>query len=171
MTRRIVRARRPVGGRRSGFILIEVVLALGLFVGAASVIVTGLNAALNSTEELRLETTAANLAFTVFSKLQMGILAGDDSKPHTFGHPDQEWTWKVDSAPWGNQARGNMALERVEVTVRHKHSDMVYRLAQVVAFKRSQTRERRQPPDRREVEFVRELFKRKEKEDGAAGEK
>ena len=73
--------------------------------------------------------------------------------------------------PWGDQARGNLALERVEVTVRHKHSGMVYRLAQVVAFKRSRPRERRQPPDRQLVEYVRELFKREEKEDGAAGEK
>ena len=73
---------------RGGSVLLEVVLALALFVGAATVISTGLNASVQAVYRLRQSTHAANLAISVLSELQMHIRPVAAAGPEPFAAPD-----------------------------------------------------------------------------------
>src|SRR5512141_793697 len=86
-------ARKTV--RTDGAVLLEVVLALVLFVGAAAVLTSGLSSSLDSLERLRLNTHAADLAVSVVSELQMGIKSLALSGPQPFPAPFEGWTWEA----------------------------------------------------------------------------
>jgi hypothetical protein len=114
-------------GRSEGAVLLEVVLALVLFVGAASIITAGLRASLEGTERLRLNTHAANLAVSLFSEIKMGVRPVESGEPQPFEEPFENWTWQMladegthDSSP----------IRQVEVVVRHLESGRVFRLAE-----------------------------------------
>ena len=105
---------------RRGAILLDVVLALGLFVGMAAVMSGALNMSIQSTERLRRELTAENLAVTVVSELQAGMRFAESMPDATpFQPPRDAWTLQVlrDDAP------------TIEVVIRHLESDVEYRLA------------------------------------------
>jgi len=76
-------------------VLLEVVLALLLFVGAAAVITGGMNASLTSVERMRLATHAANLAVSLISELQLGIRGIEMTGPEPFEAPYEDWTWEL----------------------------------------------------------------------------
>lgn len=117
----------------SGSVLLEVVLAIVLFVGAATVIGLGLKASIDGAERLRLSTHAGNLAVTVVSELQLGLRLLADTGPEAFGPPFEGWIWEVASLPWGENEIGAVEnLTRVEVTVRYEPEEFVHRLAQVI---------------------------------------
>lgn len=120
------------GGCRRGAILVEVVLALALFVAAAAVISGALSASMDSVERLRLNAHAADLAVTVLSELQMGTRSAEGTGPQDFDLPFEDWTWEVLQAPVDNGATEETRLTHVEVIIRHKTSSLVYRLNQVL---------------------------------------
>jgi type II secretory pathway pseudopilin PulG len=117
--------------RRStqGAVLLEVVLALVLFVGAASIITAGLRASLDGTERLRLNTHAANLAVSLLSEIKMGTRAVETGEPQPFEAPFEAWTWQL-LAEEG--ARGSAPIRQVEVVVRHLESGLTFRLAEAI---------------------------------------
>jgi type II secretory pathway pseudopilin PulG len=126
---------------RSGSVLLEVVLAIVLFVGAATVIGIGLKASIDGAERLRLNTHAGNLAVTVMSELQMGVRSFADTGPEAFGPPFEGWVWEIAALPWGEgqspdrfnaPTSTSASLTRVEVTVRYEPEAFVHRLAQVI---------------------------------------
>ena len=120
--------RRETGGS----VLLEVMLALVLFAGAAVVVGMGLKAAIDGAERLRMTTHAGNLAVTVMSELQMGIRSLADPGPEAFGPPFDGWVWEIAVAPWGIPEAKGESLTRVEVIVRHEPTEFVHRLAQVI---------------------------------------
>ncbi len=125
-------APRPAGPRQRGAVLLEVVLALALFVAAAAVIGSGLNAALNSVERLRLNAHAADLAVTVMSELQLGMRAVDTAgTEQPFEAPFEDWTWEVQLTPMDDEVGQASNLTRAEVVIRHKAPPLVHRLGQV----------------------------------------
>ncbi|HMJ65045.1 MAG TPA: hypothetical protein VK615_06815 [Candidatus Binatia bacterium] len=111
-------------------VLLEVLLALALFAGAATVIGIGFKASIDGAERLRMSAHAANLAATVISELQMGVRSLADTGPEAFGPPFDGWVWEIVAAPWG--ADETKALTQVEVVVRHEPTGFVHRLAQVI---------------------------------------
>jgi hypothetical protein len=132
-----------------GAVLLEVVLALVLFVAAATIISAGLNASLNSVERLRLTTHAANLAVSVVSELQMGIKTMDLAGAQPFAAPFEGWSWEVlgvgdnQSPPELNGGAGfqpasrTTVLKTVEVVIRHDDPELVYRLSQTLQMEGS----------------------------------
>ena len=118
--------------RRRGAVLVEVVLALALFVAAAAVISGGLSASMDSIERLRLNAHAADLAVSVLSEMQMGTLAMEGNAAQPFDPPFEDWTWEVQLAPVDDGAGEETRLTRVEAIIRHLQPPLVYRLTQVM---------------------------------------
>ena|SRR2546428_4038715 len=147
------RAARFFFPAQRGAVLLEVILALVLFVAAATVISAGINASLASVERMRLNTHAANLAVSVLSELQIGAknLAVTGAQP--FAPPFDGWTWEVLASPLDAQSAGftastrlpsaerSLGLTKVEVIIRHDDPAMTYRLAQVLSLKNTESRE------------------------------
>jgi type II secretory pathway pseudopilin PulG len=102
-----------------GSVLLEVVLALGLFVGAATIITAGINASIQSTQRLRLQTHAVNLAISVMSEMQMHARPIAASGPETFPPPFQDWTCKIEINQPDNASPDIDALRPVEVIIRN----------------------------------------------------
>lgn len=120
--------------RSSGAVLLEVLLALALFVAAAAVMVAALNASLSSLERQRLGLQALNLASSALAEVQLGIrpAASDAAKPLPV--PDQEWTLEIRISPPSGEDSTDKALQNVEVVVRHLDPPLVERLSQVVCM-------------------------------------
>jgi type II secretory pathway pseudopilin PulG len=117
---------------KAGAVLLEVVLALVLFVAAAAVLTSALSSSLDGVERLRLETHAADLAVSVVSELQLGIktLTGDSAQP--FVPPLEGWTWEAQTIPDRNGSDVTNQFTRVEVIIRHDQPALVYRLSEVL---------------------------------------
>jgi len=116
----------------AGVVLLEVVLALVLFVGAAAVISTAINASLEGVMRQRLSTHAVDLAITVLSELQIGLRTSESPGPEHFAVPFEHWTWQMATTARGDRETEPSDLTLVEVIVRHDDPPFVYRLSQIV---------------------------------------
>ncbi|MGA2657568.1 MAG: hypothetical protein ABSH34_08610 [Verrucomicrobiota bacterium] len=110
--------------------MLEVVLALALFVAASTVITSALSASVDETERLRLDAHAGNLAATILSEMQMGLQAVESSGPNAFDPPFAEWTWQAAVEPATDTTGVIGTLQKVEVIVRHQGPPIVCRLTQ-----------------------------------------
>lgn len=128
----------PRTGRRSGeqgAILLEVVLALVLFVVAAAIIGGGISASVDSVERLRLNTQAASLAATVGAELELGIRALEASGPAEFEPPFVDWTWEVIPTTTTTTIADETTsptFTMVEIVVRHQDPPIVHRLTRSI---------------------------------------
>lgn len=129
MGRRRAEAERPVRAARPAVALLEVVLALALFFGVAVAILGGLSACVKAAREVRLEAHAADLAVTMLSELQMGLVPVADSGPTAYEDPDAEWTWQLVTAPVPTTIEGT-ELTNVEVIIRHTAEGYTFRLCE-----------------------------------------
>ena len=117
-------------GEEGGAVLLEVILALALFVLAATIITSGLSSSVNEVKRLRLNTHASNLAVSVLSQLQMGIQAGEASGPNAFDPPFEQWKWQTILSPVNEMVGATNPIQKVEVIIRHDSEPVVYRLTQ-----------------------------------------
>jgi len=117
--------------RAAGAVLLEVILALALFVGAASAVAGGLAAAAGAVERLRLDVQAADLASSTLSRIQIGLLPAVTAGPESFAPPDNDWSWQVAASdiPEGGS---EPPLRRLEVTVRNAGAGVTRRLVQFI---------------------------------------
>ena len=123
-------------GCEAGVVLLEVVLALVLFVAAAAVISTAVNASLEGVVRQRLNTHAVDLAISVLSELQIGSRTADSAGPERFSVPFEDWTWQLALSPRDERELEPSGLALVEVIVRHDDPPIVYRLAQVLKLEK-----------------------------------
>lgn len=111
--------------------MLEVVLALLLFVGAVAVVSSALSSSMASIERQRFNVHAANLAATVHSEMDLGLRTTESLGPEPFEKPFEGWTWQLVPAPAENNADGVASdLTAIEVVIRNTNSPSVYRLAQ-----------------------------------------
>ena len=108
----------------------EVILALALFVLAATIITSGLSSAINEVRRLRLNTRASNLAVSVLSQIQIGITPGEAAGPNAFDPPFEQWTWQTTIGPINETVGATNPIQKVEVIIRHQTEPVVYRLTQ-----------------------------------------
>jgi hypothetical protein len=118
-------------------VLLEVVLALVLFVAAAALVTGGMNASLRSVERLRLSAHAADLAVTVLSELQMGLRSLDDPGPDFFDVPFDDWIWELVADSSAQDSTASARLVQVEVVITHEDPPLVYRLSQMMRIEQS----------------------------------
>ena len=117
---------------RQGAVLLEVLLALVLFVGAAAIITASMNASMEGLDRLKLNTHAGNLSASVLAELQLGIRVADTSGEQSFEKPFEEWTWELARAAAETESGEASGLTQVEVIIRRKNPDLVYRQAQLL---------------------------------------
>lgn len=127
------------GSRRSvdGAALLEVIIALALFVAMAAVMTSALSSSLDSLDRQRLNTHATNLASSLLAELELGIRSTESSGPQPVGFPYEDWTWEAAVTGTETETGEASGLTRVEVIVRHKSSPIVRRLAQFVILDRT----------------------------------
>lgn len=113
---------------RRGAVLLEVLLALGLFVFAAAVVSSGLTTAVDRTLRLRAQTHALDLAVSVFSELEMGLRPLAPAGPEPFEPPFDQWTWEIAIVPYTLGAEDRAGLQQVSVVVRGEVPPTVHRL-------------------------------------------
>ena len=115
--------RRHVG---CGVILMEVILALALFMAAGAVVFGALSASANAVNDLRLQAQAADLAVTKLSEIQMGLLEAIDDGPNAFTEEGlEEWTWQIVTASMEDEPFAAAELKQVEIIIAHKPSNTV----------------------------------------------
>ncbi len=119
-----------------GSVLLEVILALALFVTAAAIVTSGMNASTDNLDRQRRNTHAVNLAATVLAELQLGIQRTSEAGEQPFAAPFELWTAELNVAPAETETGEASGLLRVEVIIRHKESTLVHRLAQVIHIPR-----------------------------------
>ena len=111
--------------------MLEVVLALLLFVATVAVVSSAMNASISSLERQRFGVQAANLAATVHAELDLGLRTSDALGPEPFEIPFQEWTWQLVPATTEDRTTGEASgLSAVEVVIRNTNSPAAFRLAQ-----------------------------------------
>ena len=120
-----------------GAVLLEVLLALALFVAAAAIVTASMNASLEGLDRLKLNTHAVNLAVTVFSELQLGSRAVEVNGAQAFEPPFQDWSWELALTPSETETGESGGLTQVEVIIRRKDPDVVYRQAQLLKLEKS----------------------------------
>ena len=116
---------------RRGVALLEVVLALALFFGVAVVILGGLNTCLRSVRQVRLQATAADLAVTLLSEIELGVVSATDAGPTPYEEPLQDWTWEIVAMPVEGPL-ATMEISRVELIIRNTAEGYSHRLYQLL---------------------------------------
>ena len=111
----------------TGAVLLEVVLALVLFVAAAAIVTQALNNSVNSVERMRLRAEAADLSVTLLSEIELGLRPRLPAPAVPAPPPHTNWTWEI--VPDTEPAVGQTVPARVEVVVRHLDPPFVHRLA------------------------------------------
>jgi hypothetical protein len=112
--------------RRTGLILLEVVLALALFAATVTTVAAVLGRCNDAVSRLEIRGRAIDLAVTLRSEVMLGLVAPSVTDPTPYEDETLAgWTWQLDVA----------ALEEIEQTlrvvgsVRHEPTGVVSRLA------------------------------------------
>ncbi len=68
----------------------------------------------------------------VLAELQLGIRVADSSGEQMFEKPFEEWTWELTRTSAETESGEASGLTQIEVIIRRKNPDLVYRLAQLL---------------------------------------
>ena len=113
-------------------VLLEVVVALALFVAASVVLGVALNASVGSVERLRLNAHASDLAITILSEIQLGLKTPTPTEPQPFEPPFTNWTWQTVEAPLEGGAPAREEARTIEVAIRSDDPPLVFRFSQML---------------------------------------
>jgi hypothetical protein len=127
----------------SGAILLEVILAMALFVGAATVILLGVNASVVAVQRMRLETHAMNHATSAMAAMQMQLRSIEAVTDEKLEPPFEDWLLSIEIEPMESDLVVE-SLNRVEVIIRHETELTVVRLTQVLRMTDAMTDEQRE---------------------------
>jgi len=118
-------------------VLLEVIFAVTLFVAAGAVILGGLNACIRTARDLRLEARGTDLAVTLLSEIQMGLIPAEDDGPTEYEAQEDEslagWTWQIVTSPFIEESSlEGAALKRVEIVIANAEQNFICRLVQLM---------------------------------------
>jgi len=123
--------------RAPGAVLLEVVLALALFVMAAAIVLGGVGRSVDAAIRLQRQARAADLAVTLLSRIQMGQVDPVSDGPNAYAdQPNddweeelEDWTWQVVATEPAGLDPDAPPLKTVEVIITHVPTGYNYRLA------------------------------------------
>jgi len=109
-------------------------MALGLFFAVAVVLLGGLSACVKSVQRVRMTAQASDMAVSMLSQVQMGIVPVSDDGPNAYDEPLQDWSWQIAVTPLAmtSTATPVLDLSRVEVTIRNTPQGYTQRLYDIV---------------------------------------
>ena len=113
--------------------LLDVVVALAIFMMAAAVVVAGMNASVRSAERLGHSLTAENLAVTLVSEMAVGMRPVASEGPEPFEQPFEDWQWEIEIIPMPD-GQATSGLRNVQVRVTHAQRDIAYRINQFMVI-------------------------------------
>ena len=111
--------------------LLEVVLALALFLAAATVISAGINSSIQAVQRLRSSTHATNLAISLMSEMRMQARPIAPAGPESFPPPFQKWKYQIVVTQGEESVLDAGAMQTVEVIISHSEENAVQRLSQL----------------------------------------
>ena len=118
---------------RRGAILLEVIFAIVLFASAAAAVIGALNSCMQATGNIRLDAQSADLAVTLLSEIQMGLLPAVSDGPKPFDDPDRlDWTWEIATQQAEMPTTDLTPMVSVEVIITHV-SGYTYRLRTIMS--------------------------------------
>ena len=120
------RAHRP---HARAAVLLEVLLALALFVVASAIVTASLNASLRSLDRQRLHLHAANLAASTLAEIQLGSRPPTPAPAQPLPTPLDAWSVEVAPHDTPPDFSGSEPLDHVQVIVRHRSEPIVQRLS------------------------------------------
>lgn len=123
-----------------GAVLLEIVLAMAIFVFSAAVVQSGLVSCLRSLSTVRLQNQAVNLGVTKLSEIQMGLLDVAGTELTSFEEEDEslsEWEWQVTAEPIGEDAETS-PMTLVTVTITNTSQRITYQLTEIMSSPQSQ---------------------------------
>jgi len=113
------------GKASAGVVLLEVVLALALFVATATTVGAALSRCSDAAARLRTRTRAADLAVTLLSEIQLGLVAPVSTDPTTYEEDAlADWTWGIET----EDVEDSDVLFRMLVTVTHEETGLKHSL-------------------------------------------
>lgn len=110
-------------------VLLEVLLALALFVVASAIVTASLNASLRSLDRQRLHLHASNLAASALAEIQLGSRPSTPAPSQPLPAPNDAWSVEVVPHAAAPDFSGSQPLEHVQVIVRHRSEPVVQRLS------------------------------------------
>lgn len=111
--------------------LLEVIFATTLFVTTAAIVMLGTSRSLRAARNLQRDSQAADLAVTLLSEIQMGLVPPTDAGPEAYGELLEGWTWQVVASPVAEQLE-ETDIVRVEIIITHTMDGYTYHLAHLV---------------------------------------
>jgi len=118
----------------SGVVLLEVVVAMSLFFAPAVVVLLGLQSSFQAARSLKFEAKAADLAVTLMSEIEMGLVPPEDAGPETYEEERLEgWTWEIvtEDIETSIELDEPLPLTRVVVTIEHEPTRRAYTLYRI----------------------------------------
>ncbi len=114
--------------------LLEVLLALTLLAAGGAVILASLGSSARQTADLTRDAHGADLAVSILSQIQIGLIEPINDGPYPADPPHQDWTWEVLVEDVLMETEDDPEMLRVEVIVRHVYEDRTRRLVQNIAL-------------------------------------
>ena len=108
-------------------VLLEVVLAMTLFTAAAATVLGALTACSRSAGRLRTEAVGENLAVTLLSEIQMGLVPAQDDGPYEYEEPYEGWTWELVTSEFQGVIAGQ-EMTRAEIIIANASQAYLRRL-------------------------------------------
>lgn len=136
-TRQQPRSERPIvrevrRGPESAAVLLEVIVALSLFVFAAAIISNSMTMAVDRTLRLHEQAHALDLAISVLAEVELGIRPNQPAGPDVFEPPFEGWTWQIETVPYSLGGSEVTGLHHVTVIIRNAGNTTVQRLTQLL---------------------------------------
>lgn len=109
----------------AGVILLEVVLALTLFVAMAATVGAAVNQCSAAAGRLRIRTRGADMAVTLFSKIQMGLIEPVETEPTQYENENLvDWTWEIQT----EEVDMATTVQHVKIIVTHEPTGLSHSL-------------------------------------------
>ena len=130
-----------------GAVLLEVVLALAIFVAVMSVVYMAFYSSQNGLRQVRLNNRAADLAYTVMSEIHLGLVDKANSGPNDYGeeYPELEgWQWQVSVETVADTGESE-PMQQVTVTITNTDENATAELVELMAMDEEQPEEEEGP--------------------------
>lgn len=98
-----------------------------LFFAAASIVLTGTNRSIRAVFRLRRDIQATDLAVTLLSEIQMGLVEPADAGPEGYDEPLENWTWEIVTTVLEDQPVEEDVMQ-VEIIITHSSTGYQRRL-------------------------------------------
>jgi len=137
---------RPHGHHR-GAVLLEVVLAMAIFVSTMSVVYMAFYSSRAGLRMVRLNNQAADLAYTVMSEIHLGLIDKANNGPNDYGEENPElegWEWQVTVETITDTGESE-SMQQVIVTITNLDENITSELVELMAMEDEEPEEEEGP--------------------------